>query len=170
MVNALSLDNIKLPSGGFKKTGLCVTTNVLFWSHGWRVFRCPTYAEFAFYCIFLPCPMVSHGAPGPLTELQPGHRWWAPVRKEEGVKLCVSTRHVDVIQLPLRSRHFPSKGSIYNIQKQSKSTPAVMVWWLQGTTLTYEHPLWPRWVDLSKLICSHLILVWLFSVTIPLFL
>lgn len=122
MENALSLDNTKLASDAFKKLNY-----VLFWSHGCRVFRCPTYAEFAFCCISLPCPMLSHGSPGPLTELQPRHRWQGPVRKTEGVKLCVSTRHVDVTQLLLQGRQLPSKRSIYNIQRQSKSAPAIIV-------------------------------------------
>lgn len=111
---------------------------MLFWSHGCRVFRCPTYAKFAFCCISLPCPMASHGAPGPLVELQRGHGLWVPVWKTEYVKLCVSTRHVDVTQLPLQSRCLPSKRSIYNIQRQSKSAPAIIVWWLPGTTLSYD--------------------------------
>lgn len=107
----------------------------MFWSHGCRRVQCLTYAEFTFCCISRPCPMVSRSAPGPLTELQPGRRWWVLV---EGVKLCVSTKHV-VTQLPLQSRHLPLKESIYNIQKEvSKGAPAIIVWWLRGTALTYE--------------------------------
>lgn len=114
MENALSLDDIKLPSDALKKKKIknCGTTDML-WTHGCRVLRCPTYAEFAFCCISLSCPVVSHGAP----ELQPGQRCRVPVRKTEGVKLCLCTGHVDGTRLPLQSWRLACEGSMYGIQK-----------------------------------------------------
>lgn len=160
MVNALSLDNIKLPSEGFKKQDYvwlqtcCFGATVGGYSDAPLTPSSPSAASPSLvpwsHTVRLVCSQSC--SPGIDGKRQ---------CEKRGVWSSVSLRGM-LMELSCHVGADVSrrKGSMYNIQNQSKSTPAVVVWWLQGTTWTYEHLLWPRWGDLSKLICFHLILVW----------
>lgn len=132
---------------------LGVTTSVLFWRHGYRAFERPTYAEFAFCCISLPCPMVSHGAPAPPVELLPRCRWRASMWRVEDGHHCFFTRHVDATRLPPQSRHLPSNKEILNIQRSTcdyrliTSRNHVNLWQL----------LWSNWLAHSEIILCFLL-------------